>query len=255
MSRPFALVTGGTSGIGKGIAQALADNYDLALVYSQNQERAEACLHELQQMFPKTKISLFQKTLTDYNSAQELHAAVKQEFSQGAAVLVNAAGRLRDGLFIGSSFQDHQDHLQEHTLIPMALCHLFAKDMYNSRFGRIINLSSISAHYSKRGQANYAAAKAAIEGFTRTFALEVAHRGITVNAIAPGLIETPMTEDFVKSLEQTGVNLKKRIPVGRLGTIAEVGALARFICSEHAAYITGTVITIDGGRSLGDPNS
>jgi 3-oxoacyl-[acyl-carrier protein] reductase len=121
-----------------------------------------------------------------------------------------------------------------------------------------VNLSSISARFAKRGQANYAAAKAGIEGFTRTIALEVAHRGVTVNAVAPGLIETPMTQGIVAQLtsaEAGGDAIRKRIPAARLGTADEVGALIAFLCSADAAYITGTVVTIDGGRSLGDSAS
>jgi 3-oxoacyl-[acyl-carrier protein] reductase len=127
--------------------------------------------------------------------------------------------------------------------------------MYKEKFGRIINLSSISASYAKRGQANYAAAKAGIEGFTRTLALEVAHRGVTVNAIAPGLIETKMTRELVAKIEAGGGSIRDGVPARRMGSPDEIGALAQFLCSSDASYITGTVITIDGGRSLGDPKS
>lgn len=251
----LAMITGGTSGIGFGIAKRLAPNHDLALVYASNQTRAETALAELQDLFPERKIKIFQKNLATHEDALSLHEQVLSEFRTAPSVLVHSAGRLRDGLFLGSDFARHQELIQEHLLMAMALSHACLKSMYTARFGRILFLSSISAGFSKRGQTNYSAAKAGLEGFARTLALEVAHRGVTVNAIAPGLIETPMTHELVQKLEESEAPIRKRIPAGRLGTAEEVGALAAFLCSQEAGYITGTVVTIDGGRSLGDPQS
>jgi len=162
---------------------------------------------------------------------------------------------LRDGLFQTLKMSDHEDLLKEHLLAPMALCHALVRGMSVAKFGRIINLSSISADFAKRGQTNYAAAKGGIESFTRTLALEVAHRGVTVNAIAPGLIQTPMTQSLVDKIQSSEEGIRGRIPVGRLGTPEDIGSLAAFLCLPEASYITGTTITIDGGRSLGDPQS
>lgn len=254
-SSPLAVITGGTSGIGFGVARRLNVRYDLALVYANDTEKAQKSRNELQGLSPDKKILLFQKDLKQHSDAEALRDDITESFGKAPAVLVNSAGRLRDGLFLGSDFQLHQQLIQEHLVMSMSLCHVFLKGMYSAKFGRIINLSSISAQYSKRGQSNYAAAKAGIEGFTRTLALEVAHRGITVNAIAPGLIETPMTANLVTKIKESGENLRSRIPVGRMGSVDEVGALVQFLCSEDAGYITGTVITIDGGRALGDPQS
>lgn len=255
MSRLVALITGGTSGIGLGIAQSLAADYDLALSYAGNQERAVQSQNEIKNKFPDARVEIFQKPLAKYQDAADLYNQVKESFGVAPSILVNSAGKLRDQLFLGSKFQDHEDHINEHLLIPMALCHLALKSMSSGKFGRILNLSSISAQFAKRGQTNYVAAKAGIEGFTKTLALEVAHRGITVNAIAPGLIETPMTKDFVEKITVEGSSIRSRIPAGRVGRPEEVGALVRFLCSKDAGYITGTVLTIDGGRSLGDPQS
>jgi NAD(P)-dependent dehydrogenase (short-subunit alcohol dehydrogenase family) len=149
-------------------------------------------------------------------------------------------------------FAEFQATVSEHLIITAAMCQIALKPMYKEKSGRIINLSSISGNYAKRGQTSYAAAKAGIEGLTRTLALEVAHRGITVNAIAPGLIETPMTKDILEKIQSTEGGVRGRIPAGRTGQPEEVGALVAFLCSPDAAYITGTVVTIDGGRSLGD---
>lgn len=255
MTPSLALITGGTSGIGLGIAKKLGAQHNLALVYANNDNRAKESQALLQNLFPDKKILLFKKNLSSHDDAKLLFEEVIGQFQNAPSILIHSAGRLRDGLFLGSDFKEHQDLINEHLLVAMALSHVFLKAMYTYRFGRIIHLSSISANFAKRGQSHYAAAKAGLEGFTRTLALEVAHRGITVNAIAPGLIETPMTENFVKKLEESETPLRKRIPVGRMGTAEEVGALAAFLCSPEASYITGTVITIDGGRSLGDPQS
>jgi 3-oxoacyl-[acyl-carrier protein] reductase len=255
MSRLLALITGGTSGIGFGIAKSLGKNYDLALTYAENEERAIQSQIEIKSMYPDCHLEIFKKPLVQYSDAVVLYNEVKENFGLSPAILVNSAGKLRDQLFLGSKFQDHVDHVNEHLLIPMALAHVSLKAMSAAKFGRIINLSSISANYAKRGQTNYAAAKAGIEGFTRTLALEVAHRGITVNAIAPGLIETPMTKQFVDKIEAEGSSIRSRIPVGRVGKPEEVGSLVQFLCSKDASYMTGSVFTIDGGRSLGDPQS
>ncbi|MFZ4402699.1 MAG: SDR family oxidoreductase [Pseudobdellovibrionaceae bacterium] len=255
--RPYALITGGTSGIGLGIAQILIKDYDLALVFAKNQEKATASLQLLKNKaetlgLQNFKIELFQKELYGSADVQEVYKDILQKFDKPASVLVNSAGQLRDGLFLDSDFSQHEKLIQEHLLVSMAFCHSVIKGMYKNKFGRIINISSISSFFSKRGQSNYAAAKAGLEAFTRTLALEVAHRGVTVNAIAPGLFETPMTQDFVQKLEESGNSIRKRIPVGRLGDPQEIGHLVSFLCSQQASYITGVTIPIDGGRSLGD---
>lgn len=256
--RKLALITGGTSGIGLGAARKLAAEFDLALVYASDESKAAEAERSLSAAHPELRVKAFRKPLASHADAAALLELVAAEFGRGPSILVNSAGRIRDGLFMSTEFEQHQALIQEHLIVSMALSHLVLKQMYKDRFGRIVNLSSISARFAKRGQANYAAAKAGIEGFTRTLALEVAHRGITVNAVAPGLIETPMTRAIVEKLtgpDGDGDALKKRIPAARLGSADEVGALIAFLCSQDAAYITGTVVTIDGGRSLGDSAS
>lgn len=259
MSRRLALITGGTSGIGFGVAQKLLKNFDLALVYGGDHQKAEQALHNLTQDLGElsgiAKVRTYAQDLLQIEEIPNLIKKITDDFGTAPTVLVNSAGRLRDGLFQGSKMQDHEDLLREHLLAPMALCHAVVRGMSVSKYGRIINLSSISADFAKRGQSNYAAAKGGIESFTRTLALEVAHRGVTVNAIAPGLIETPMTQQLVEKIQNSDQGIRSRIPVGRLGTPADIGAIAAFLCSEEASYITGTTITVDGGRSLGDPQS
>jgi 3-oxoacyl-[acyl-carrier protein] reductase len=259
MSRKLALITGGTSGIGFGIAQKLAKNFDLALVYGSDHQKAGQAQTRLEQelgeLAPVAKVRIYAQNLLLLEEIPSLVKKITEDFALAPTVLVNSAGRLRDGLFQSSRIQDHEDLIREHLLAPMALCHAVTRGMSVAKFGRIINLSSISADFAKRGQTGYAAAKGGIESFTRTLALEVAHRGITVNAIAPGLIETPMTQQLIEKIRASEEGFRNRIPVGRAGTPADIGALAAFLCSDEASYITGTTMTVDGGRSLGDPQS
>jgi 3-oxoacyl-[acyl-carrier protein] reductase len=255
MNRKLALITGGTSGIGFGIAKKLATQYDLALSYAFDETKANESLQQMKSEFPDSNIQIFKQLLTNYQDCNFLYQTVSTSFSQGPSILVNSAGRLADGLFLQADFEKYKSVVDEHLIVTMALSQLCLKSMYKDRWGRIINLSSISANFSKRGQSNYAAAKAGIESFSKTLALEVAHRGVTVNCIAPGLIETPMTKNFVAQVEASDRQLKNRIPAGRMGKADEVGALAAFLCSEDAAYMTGTINVIDGGRSLGDSSS
>lgn len=254
MKKKLALITGGTSGIGFGIAQSLAANFDLALSFASDSAKAAAAATQLKEKFPETRVEIFQGLLTDHSTCFDLFAKVTKNFDSAPSVLVNSAGRIQDNLLMTIEFEKVQSVIQEHLIVTMALSQLTLKNMYKQKWGRIVNLSSISSFYAKRGQTNYAAAKAGIEAFTRTLALEVAHRGVTINAIAPGLIETPMTRELVAKIE-SGEGVRNRIPAGRLGQPHEVGQLAAFLCSDDASYITGTTIPIDGGRSLGDPQS
>jgi 3-oxoacyl-[acyl-carrier protein] reductase len=251
----LALMTGGCSGIGLAAARLLVADHDLALAYASNHERAAAAASELEGLNRGSTIRAFAGRLRTYDDACALVEQVKQEFGRGPDVLVNSVGGTRDELFMGSCFAAHQELVQEHLIVTMALAHLVVREMYKAQFGRIVNLSSISAHYAKRGQASYAAAKAGLEGFSKTLAMELAHRGITVNVVAPGLIETPLTHDFIVGLSQRPRGVAARIPIGRVGAPEDVAGMIKFLCSEEARYITGAVFTVDGGRSLGETAS
>ena len=255
MSRGLALITGGTSGIGLGIAAKLAANNDLALVYASDDTKAAAAVESLRRLEPSAAVKVFRRALESESDCAGAFAQVCETFGDSPSILVNSAGRLRDGLFLSADFADFAKIVNEHLVLAAAMSHAAINPMYRKKYGRIVNLSSISGSYAKRGQTNYASAKAGLEAFTRTLALEVAHRGITVNAIAPGLIETPMTKEMIARIEADDAGIKKRVPVGRAGRPEEVGSLAAFLCSPEASYITGSVVTIDGGRSLGDCQS
>ena len=247
--RPLALITGGTSGIGLGVARCLAEEHDLALGYASDGDKARAAEEELGK---RTRVRCFGEQLSDHDDVRRLAERVRSEMEKSPSVLVHCAGSARDELFLKSDFETHLERLGEHLVAAMALAHCLVGDMYRRRFGRIVFVSSITARRARPGGCGYAAAKAGVEGFTRNLALEVAHRGVTVNAVAPGLIDTPMTAELVADVEARG-RLRPTIPAGRVGTPADVGALVRFLCSAEAEYITGAVLPVDGGRSLGYP--
>jgi NAD(P)-dependent dehydrogenase (short-subunit alcohol dehydrogenase family) len=251
--RKLALITGGTSGLGFGIAKALLADHDLALSYARDDEKAKSALNELRSMAPgEAKVRTFMKPLANEKDCVDLLAQVRAEMGDEPEVLVNSAGRLRDGLFLSVEFSEHVAMLMEHLVVPMALSRLCLKKMYRGKRGRIVNLSSITARRVKRGQVNYTAAKAGIEGFTRALALEVAHRGVTVNAIAPGLIATPMTQNLITEREASAGGLRSIIPAGFVGHPDDIGEVVAFLCSDKGRYITGQTLDVDGGRALGE---
>lgn len=254
MSRRLALITGGTSGIGAAVARALAVDHDLALAYAADHARAQATREALLEAVPDLRVELFAGPLDTPGDARALAERVTQTCAAAPAVLVPAAGRLRDGLFLGSDFEPFERVLHEHLVVPMALAHRVLPAMYRARYGRVVLVSSIAARFAKRGQTGYAAAKAGLEGFARTLALEVAHRGVTVNAVAPGLIDTPMTAPLLARLERDG-GAAARIPAAYVGRPEDVAGLVSYLCSDAARYVTGAVLVVDGGRSLGDARS
>lgn len=247
----LALITGGTSGIGFGIAEALAGSFDLALAYASQKDRAESAARRIREEHPGRRVEIFQACLATADDCRSLVSDVERTLGTGPDILINSAGKVRDGVYMSTEFSLHQDMLMEHLLVPMALSHLCVNKMYKQKFGRIVNLSSITARRAKRGQVSYTSVKAGIEGFTRGLALEVAHRGVTVNAIAPGLIKTPMTEALIEKIE-ADLGLRQVIPAGYAGEPRDVAGAVAFLCGDGGRYITGQTIDVDGGRGLGE---
>ncbi|MGH7129966.1 MAG: 3-oxoacyl-ACP reductase FabG, partial [Planctomycetaceae bacterium] len=163
-------------------------------------------------------------------------------------ILVNNAGVIRDTLLATMSPEQWHEVIDTNLSSVYNFCQAVCRTMMSARYGRIVNLSSVAAEFGNAGQANYAASKGGIEGFTRCFATEIARRGVTVNAVAPGFIETDMTEAVRNA---AGDEIKKRIPTRRLGKPEDVAAAVLFFASDEASYITGQVLRIDGGLTLG----
>ena len=238
-----ALVTGAGRGIGKTIAQRLAREGAAVAV---NDLRVESIQQTLEEITAAGVFSL--PVPADVSSAEEVNAMVEAVISEFGHldILVNNAGIAQDQLLMRMT-EDQWDRVIAIDLKSVFLCTRAAlKYMLKAKWGRIISLASVVGLIGNTGQANYAAAKAGVTGFTRSLAREVGTRGITVNALAPGFIETDMTAQLSEKQRQ---ELYGRIPMGFLGTPDDVAAACAFLASEEARYITGHVITVDGGMT------
>lgn len=237
-----ALVTGGSRGIGRAIAVALGEAGAYVVInYRGNQEAAEATLEELHGRGGQGELCRF-----DVAVEAEVDAAVKKIVDgQGKVdILVNNAGVTSDTLLIRTKAQDW-DQVIGTNLKGTVLCtKVVCRAMIRQRYGRIVNLSSVVGQTGNAGQSIYAATKAGILGFTKSVARELAARGITVNAVAPGFIETEMTATLSPQLQE---EFLRSIPLGRFGTSEEVAQLVVFLTGPGAAYITGQVMNVNGG--------
>ena len=241
-----ALVTGGSRGIGRAIVQAfVAEGARVAFVFRGNQAAADALVQDITQA-GGTALAL-QADVADAAAAQQCAERVQKDWGR-IDILVNNAGVIRDDLFVRMEPEAWQSVLQTNLGGAYNFCRAVAYPMMRQRRGRIINVSSVAAEHVNPGQCNYAASKGAINSFTKALAVELASRNVTVNAIAPGFIETDMSEAV---RNKAGDVLKKLIPMRRLGKPEDVAKLAVFLASEDSAYITGQVLTVDGGLSLG----
>lgn len=240
-----ALVTGGSRGIGAAIARRLAaDGFDVVISYRSAVEQADAVVAECQAFGIRATA-----VKADVSSEQECLDLVKAAREQigPIGVLVNNAGLTRDGLIMRMSLEQFSDVIETNLTGPFILSKAVLSDMVKARQGRIINMASIAGVYGNAGQANYAASKAGLIGLTRSLAKEIGSRSITVNAIAPGFIETDMTANLSADIKAGAV---KAIPLGRFGQPEDVAAAVSFLASSDAAYITGQVLEISGGLTL-----
>jgi 3-oxoacyl-[acyl-carrier protein] reductase len=241
-----ALVTGGSRGIGRGIAFAFAaEGAKVAVVYKGSQAAAEETVKGIVAQGGTARA--FQCDVADAASVKTCCDAVQKEFGP-VSILVNNAGVIEDGLFVRMEEAAWNKVLQTNLGGTFHFCRELAFGMMQRRAGRIINISSVSADYVNPGQTNYAASKGAVNSFTRALAVELARRGVTVNAIAPGFIETDMSA-AVRNM--AGDRIKKAIPMRRIGTPEDIARVAVFLASADSGYLTGQVLTVDGGLSLG----
>jgi 3-oxoacyl-[acyl-carrier protein] reductase len=242
-----AIVTGGSRGIGKGIVQAFAsEGAKVAIVYRGSAEAALALEQEVRAA-SGTAVAL-QCDVTD-SAAVEACVAKVTEALGPVQILVNNAGIIEDDLFVRLEPERWNKVIETNLGGVYNFCRAVAYNpMMKQRRGRIINISSVAADYVNMGQTNYAASKGAINSFTRALAVELASRGVTVNAIAPGFIETDMSAAV---RNKAGDLIKKYIPMRRIGTPEDIARVAVFLASADSAYLTGQVLTVDGGLSLG----
>ena len=238
-TKPFALVTGASRGIGAAIAEALAaDGFPVLLNYLQNHDAAAAVAERIAASGGSADACPF-----DVRDPEASRIALEGQLGQGRhiGVVVNNAGIVRDGPFPALEFEGWAAVVRTTLDGFYNVTRPLVMPMVQKRWGRIVNISSVSAMIAMRGQANYAAAKAGLVGATLSLAQELAKRKITVNAVAPGLVDTEMIAGLDRDKAIAG------IPARRLGRPEEVAALVRFLVSDDAAYITGQVIGINGG--------
>ena len=246
LSGRTALVTGGSRGIGKAIVQRLAaSGAKVAFVYQSNAQAAEQLVAELtgQQL----TVVAYQ---ADVRKKEEADAVVSKVIDGWGKldILVNNAGVIRDTLLATMDVDQWRDVIETNLSSVYNFCQAVTRPMMSARYGRIVNMSSVAAEFGNKGQVNYAASKGGIDGLTRCLATELASRGVTVNAVAPGFIETDMTAAVRNAAE---AEIKKRIPVRRLGKPEDIAHAVAFLVSDEASYITGQVLRVDGGLTLG----
>lgn len=238
MDKKIALVTGGSRGIGKACALELAKcGYDVAINYVGNEEAANATIADLKALGSDAQAYKF-----DVTNKEAVDAAIAEVISKYGKidVLVNNAGITRDGLFMRMSSENWEAVINTNLNSAFYVSSPIVKLMIKQRSGCVINMSSIVGVFGNAGQANYAAAKAGMIGFTKALAKEVASRNVRVNAIAPGFIETDMTKDL--PLE----GMAEHIPMKRLGQPEDIAKAVKFL-AEDASYVTGQVLQVDGG--------
>ncbi len=241
-----ALVTGGSRGIGRAIVRMFSgEGAKVAFVYRGSKDAADKLAQEINQSGGITLA--LQCDVTDAKAVHETIERVEKEWGR-FDILVNNAGVIRDDLFVRMEPEAWQTVLQTNLGGTYNFCREVAYTLMKQRRGRIINVSSVAAEHVNQGQTNYAASKGAINAFTRALAVELASRNVTVNAIAPGFIETDMSEAL---RNKAGDIIKKMIPMRRLGQPEDVAHVALFLASSDSGYMTGQVLTVDGGLSLG----
>ena len=240
-----ALITGATRGIGKQIAITLAEEgYHIALNYRKENEDLENTIKEIEE----NKVTCFavKGDVSSFEDCEELAKQVIEKFGK-IDVLVNNAGITKDMLLMRMKKEDFEQVIDVNLIGTFNVTKNVISHMLKARSGRIINISSVVGVSGNAGQTNYSASKAGMIGFTKSLAKEVASRGILVNAVAPGFIETSMTEVLKDEVKE---EIAKSIPLKRMGTSEDVANVVKFLASEDSCYVTGQVLHVDGGMLM-----
>ena len=235
-----AIVTGGTRGIGAAISVALSeDGHKVAATYAGNDEAAEA-------FKTQTGISVYRFDVADFDQCADSVSRIETDLGP-VGILVNNAGITRDGTLHRMDFEQWNAVLQTNLSSCYNMCRNVIDGMRERGFGRIVNIGSVNGQAGQYGQVNYAAAKSGIHGFTKALALEGAAKGVTVNAIAPGYVDT----DMVRAVpEKVLEKIISTIPVGRLGYASDIARAVQFLVADDATFITGSTLSINGGQHM-----
>jgi 3-oxoacyl-[acyl-carrier protein] reductase len=236
-----ALVTGATGGIGEAVARAMHARGAVVGLHGTRVEKLEGLAGELGE-----RVKLFPANLSDRDEVKELAAKAESEL-EGVDILVNNAGITRDGLFVRMSDEDWDAVLEVNLTAAFRLTRELTHPMMRRRHGRIVNISSVVGVTGNPGQANYCASKAGLIGFSKSLAQEIASRNITVNCVAPGFIETAMTDKLNEKQRET---IMGAIPLKRMGTGEEIASAVVYLASDEAAYVTGQTIHVNGGMVM-----
>jgi 3-oxoacyl-[acyl-carrier protein] reductase len=241
-----ALVTGASQGIGRACALALSEAGAQVALAARNEEKLAAVVKEVERA-QRGQAAAFRMDVSDEDNVKAAAKAAIERFGK-IDILVNNAGITKDTLLMRMKRADWDSVIQTNLGGAFFCTQAVIGSMLKQRWGRVINITSVFGQMGQAGQANYAASKAGLIGFTMAMAREVASRNITVNAVAPGYIETAMTEGLSQELKS---KVNEMIPLGRAGTDMEVAHAVRFLASDEAAYITGHVLNVNGGMLMG----
>lgn len=240
-----ALVTGAAKGIGKAIALALAaDGAAVIVNYNGSKDRAEQTVEEIKAL--GADAMAYQCNVADTKAVDDMIKEIIRIYGR-LDILVNNAGITRDNLIMKMTEEDFDTVINANLKGCFNTIKAVSRQMLKQRSGRIINITSVSGILGNAGQANYAASKAGIIGLTKTMARELASRGITVNAVAPGFVDTDMTQTLSDSIKAAAT---AQIPLGHFGRPEDIASMAAYLASEKASYITGQIISVDGGMAI-----